>query len=499
MHGVLISLAVASAALADPQELPRRPAVHRAAVISLHGEVDDTMLEAVKRRAAAATAAGADLLVFDIDTYGGEAIAAMDIGDSIFFLQNTYTVAFVSAKAISAGALIAMSCNEIVMQSGTEIGDCEPIFASPTGGIETAPEKMQSPLRSKFRKFADRSGVPTAIAEAMVTKELGIVRVRFDDEASDRVHYFSVKEAEGLSSERRDHIAEKEVVLEPGRLLTVHADEAKRLGLAREIVKNRDELLGLFGVENRTAALEYDESFVEKLSRFLQAYKFLLFIVGVIGIYLEFKAPGFGVPGIVGIVALTLFFASAYVVELAQAWEIALFVLGILLLALEVFILPGFGVAGIVGIACLLVAFYGAGNRYFVPDPSRDSYTFELDHLRTWVLEFSASLLTIFVLGALASKFLPQIPMFKRLILQPDSARGFAASTTSADLRPASTPAPGETGVAITTLRPAGKAQFGHHRVDVTAEGDFVAAGEPVRVLAVVGNRIVVKKEKPIA
>jgi membrane-bound serine protease (ClpP class) len=477
---------------------PPRPAVHRAAVVTLHGEVDDTMLEAVKRRTADATAAGADLLIFDVDTYGGEAIAAMDIGDQIFLLPNVYTVAYVSAKAISAGALIAMSCNEIVMHEGTDLGDCEPIFASPTGGIETAPEKMQSPLRTKFRKYAERSGVPTALAEAMVTKELGVVRIRFEGEDADRFHYFASTEVDRWSADRRDRIAERETVLEPGRLLTVHADEAKRLGIARDVVKSREELLGLFGLAKSDDVSVYDESFVERLSRFLQEWKFLLFVIGVVGLYVEFKTPGFGVGGIVGIVALALFFGSAYVIELAQVWEIALFVVGLALLALEIFVIPGFGLAGILGIACLLVSFYAAGNRYFVPSPSRESYHFEMEQLRTWVLEFSASLLSIVVLAVLVSKLLPHVPMFRRLVLQPEAAIVAAGERTSAH-RADGLPAPGDTGVAITKLRPAGKARFGEHRVDVTAEGDFVAEGEPVRVLEVAGNRVVVKREKPIA
>ncbi len=496
----LVSLAFGVGDPTDRVKPPKRPDIRRPAVIPLFGDVDETMLKSVKRRIDQARRDGADTLVFDLDSYGGEVISAMEIGDAIFHIDEPYTIAYVSEKAISAGALIAMSAREIVMREGTDLGDCEPIYLSPTsGGIETAPEKIQSPLRAKFRKYAERSGVPVALAEAMVTKDLGAVRVRLEGEETAR--YLSAIEVEKWPEELRKRIAEKETVVERGYLLTVHAAQALKLGIATELVKDRADLLEKLGASSAASVPIYEELGLEKVARVLQSYKFLLFIIGVIGLYLEFKTPGFGVAGIVGLVALALFFVSSYLVDLAEIWEILLFVIGLALFALEIFVLPGFGLTGIAGIICILVAFYGAGTQHFLPDPSRETYAFELVSLRDWILQFSLSLIAIFVLAATLSRFLPHVPVFHRLILRPETAEGVPLHGTAAAFGGASAgvPSPGDTGIAITKLRPVGKARFGDRRIEVPAEGDFVELGERVRVLEVKGNRILVKREAGLA
>ncbi len=466
--------------------------VRSAAIIPIHGEIDSLLLQSLERRVDAAKARGATLLVFDFDTPGGELRAMLDIGDLVFSQPDgVKTVAYVSREALSAGAFIAFACREIVMAPSAIMGDCEPIFMSPSGGIETA-EKFQSPIRAEFRKFAERHGYPVALVEAMVTKEAEVVQIRMSD--SDEVIYADRTEFDRWPDDMKKKATAK-VVVKEGQLLTLHASEALEYGLSKATLDDVDDVLDHYGAEKSAPRLE--ETWSEEVAAFLQnpALRFLLFVVGLLGLYLEFKTPGFGVFGIVGIVCLLLLFGSSYIAGLAEVWEILLFGAGVALLLVEIFVLPGFGVAGIAGILLILVSLYLSALPFVVPDRSSPlRYEIEVSMVKGWLVQFAAGILSLVVAGGVLAKLLPKIPMMNRLVLAPEAGTAVHGSAvlSGTDERVG----PGATGVAVTPLRPAGTAKFGGRRLDVVTEGDFVDAGETVVVLASRGSRTVVAREK---
>jgi len=476
-------------------------------VIPIAGTIDGGLATSIERRVEQARVDGADCIVFDIDTYGGEVFAAEQITDLLFPLppmrpdeEGVHTVAYVSEKAISAGALIAFSCRQLFMKRGTRLGDCEPITLS-AGSVETLPEKFQSPLRAKFRTYAQRNGWPVAIAEAMVTKELGVVRIRFEGE--DDFAYFSILETKSWDEERRESIAEQEFLILEGQLPTFNALEMQDLGLSSGTVRDRDELLDLLAggswtPPGETGVLEI--SWSEELVRFLQAWKFLFFIVGVIGLYLEFKSPGFGAPGIVGVLALALVFGSSYLSGLAEVWEILVFFAGVVLLAVEIFVFPGFGIPGVLGLLLILTSFYLATQPFIVPGFDEDSVSgpFEMQAFSRWVLQFAASLVAIVVVVSLLARWLPKTTLFGRLILEAAPSSGEVRRST--DDRPAGPAMSGEgvsvgdVGTSVSPLRPAGRARFGNRTADVVTEGAWIDRGDSVEVVRVAGRRVVVRK-----
>ena len=195
--------------------------------------------------------------------------------------------------------------------------------------------------------------------------------------------------------------------------------------------------------------------------------------------------PGFGVPGVLAIVSFSLFFWSKYAAGSASALEIILFVVGLLLLALEIFVIPGFGVTGVAGILCMLAAIVLAMNAFFLPTTGR-----EMDRFATAVWTLTLSLVAFVGLAITAARLLPSAPVLGRIVLRPPT-RDEVTPTHGPERVRADV---GEQGVVSTTLRPAGKARFGDRYVDVVAEGEFLDPGTPVHVVRVHGNRIVVKR-----
>lgn len=485
------------AALAPAQAERPAEAARPAAVIPVHGEIDSLLLESIERRVEQAKAAGATLLVFDFDTPGGELRAMLDIGDLVFSLEEPVrAIAYVSREALSAGAFIAFACREIVMAPSAIIGDCEPIFMNQTGGIETA-EKFQSPIRAEFRKFAERHGYPSALVEAMVTKEAEVFEVRLRD-ANEPI-YAEAAELETWPDDLKAKIVpgSKRVVVKKGQLLTMHASEALEYGISKRTVKDLAEVLAMYGAD--PAAPTLSPTWSEDVAAFLQtpALRFLLLLVGLLGLYMEFKTPGFGVFGIVGTVALLLLFGSSYVAGLAEFWEILVFCGGVALLLVEIFVLPGFGVAGILGLLLVFLALYLSALPFVIPDTSSPlRHQIEVEMVKSWILQIGAGVLSFFAVAAILAKLLPRMPGASRLILAPETSSG-AALHGSAAPEPARGAIPkGAAGVALTPLRPSGAARIAGARLDVVTNGDFIEAGERVVVVAAEATRTVVAREK---
>lgn len=471
---------------ARPWTEPRAP-VSRVLIINLEGDVTYGLAASIRRRTeeARALTPPPDLIIFRIDTYGGTADSALDIAKVIGDVETPTTVAYIPEKAISAGALIAMSCREMVMGRGAKIGDCQPII--PTAeGMTPAGEKVETMLRASFRAFAERNGYPEALAEAMVSSHLEVHKVTIAGEVNPR--YVRAEKAAALKQEFADKVLADEVVVPKGDLLTMVANEAFEYGFARAIVTGQEGLLAYYGATQAEVLQEYP-SWSEEMVRFLDLIGPLLLAAGLLGLYLEFKTPGFGLPGIVGIACLVLYFGSKYLVGLADVVDILLFFIGVVLVGVEVFVIPGFGIVGVTGILLILAGLFLSvqPGPFVIPRTPAEAQALASGFLQLLVA-FVVVLAAAFLLG----RYLPHIPVVSGLVLttEPVGAKVFAsAAPTEQKLGKLV----GARGVATTLCRPAGKAVFGNELVDVVAQAEYIRRGQGVEVLAVEGNRVIVR------
>ncbi|HEY8946035.1 MAG TPA: NfeD family protein, partial [Polyangiaceae bacterium] len=301
-------------------------------------------------------------------------------------------------------------------------------------------------VRKEFAATAERRGRPTRIAEAMVDPAV---------------------EIPGLS--------------EKGKLLTLTTAEGVEHGVVDFRAENVQEVLGHFAL-GAARVREVAPAMAERLVRFITspALASILMTVGMLGILVELRTPGFGVPGVLGLLCLGLFFWGHWLARLAGLEELALIALGILLLAAELFI-PGFGVAGVLGVLALAL---GLGLSLVGAGVTAPAIFSGLGQALLSLLVVALALLVVF-------KYLPHAPFARGVVL--DTA---LASEARARPEPRSLSRVGQRGVSLSPLRPAGIAELDGERVDVVTEGEFVDMGEPVEVVQHEGNRVVVRRAK---
>jgi membrane-bound serine protease (ClpP class) len=437
----------------------------------------------IERAVRQAGAAGDTTIILELDTFGGRVDSALKIVETMTGITGPRTIAFVKNKAISAGALIALACNSLVMQPNTTIGDCAPISFSPEGA-QMLGEKFQSPLRAKFRTLARRNGYPVALAEAMVSAHLEISEVKM----ADRTLYLNANELAALPPAERQEIISQKVVVAKDELLTMDDVEARQLGFSQLTVSSIPDLLDQLAIKDYRL-IRLAPSWSETLARFLSAIAPLLMVLGLAALYAEYKAPGFGLPGLVGLICLGLVLGNQYIVGLADYTELILLLLGLALLGLEVLVLPGFGVAGVAGFICIGLGMVLSFQDFVVPDPARP---WQRDILLGNLTMVLGSFTVAFATGLVFLAYL--LPRLGKLVAGPHLATTLADS--HADSHEVRQVKVGETGTAATFLRPAGKARFGPRAIDVVSDGDFIAKGARVKILAIKGNRVIVSEER---
>ncbi len=424
-----------------PAQTPR-PIVY---VAPIHGVIDLGLAPFVDRVLAAATRVNATAVFLEINTFGGRVDAAVLIRDALL-RAPVRTVAFVNKRAISAGALIALAAETIVMADGSTIGAATPVqMGAPGAPARPVAEKTVSYMRKEFRATAESRKRPPLLAEAMVDADVEVPGV-----------------------------------IATGKLLTLTTEEAMQHKLAdfrADTLEAVLMVLELTGADVRTAS----QTWAETLVRFLThpVITSLLMTLGILGIIVELRMPGFGVPGVVGVASLALFFWGHWLVRLAGWEELLLVGIGLVLLALEVFVVPGFGVTGILGLTALLsglgLSVVGAGATWPVILTAMGSVALSL------LLAIAASLVLLRVFS--------HLPFGRRLVLETElPANEGVASAPESDRRWL-----GARGTAVSPLHPAGVARLDSERVDVVSDGEFIEAGEPIEVIRVDGNRIVVR------
>ena len=459
--------------------------------------IDDSLRDSVLRRMEEARQWGADLIIFDIQSYGGYVPASLETGDKIFNLPDTiHTIAYVEERAISGAALIALACREIVMSRAGQIGDAQAILIGP-GGFQKGPEKIQAPVAAAFRKYARGNGYPVPVAEAMVREELEIVRYRKavdpDDPSKGTEWVYYRDDREPPAAERSSMgLTDREIVVPEGELAIFGAHEAMDYDICSRIEPVLESLLERVRAPG-AVEMKLQWTWAERTSRWLIGMRGFLFFLGIGALYFALKTPGTGIPEVLALIAWGLYFGAAAVADFAGSLEIILFFAGVVLIIVEIFLLPGFGVPGIVGFVLLLTsvamaavpeAGSGAGS------PGLDTSDYLIGVAGDFLLGTFASGVAIFFLA----KHIHTLPLFRRLALEGNPAAGTLLGSALAPTAEGERAAVGQEGVADTGLRPAGRATIEGRRRDVVTEGAFIDQGARVRIVQIDGNRIVVRR-----
>ncbi len=422
-------------------------AQERAYRFELNDEIGPAAWRTTQRAFEEAGASGASLMVIEMNTYGG----MLNFADSIrtkLLESPVRTVVFINHNAASAGSLIALASDAIYMARGASIGAASVV--SQDG--EVLPEKYQSYMRGLMRATAEAKGRDPKVAEAFVDPDISLPDLKPD-----------------------------------GKLLTLTTSEAVKLGLVESEQPNLTAVLETEGADLKQVS-HYERSWTDYIINFLinPAVSGVLILLIIGGIYFEMQTPGIGFALVVALVAALLFFAPLYIQGLADHWEIALFVVGVILLMLEVFVIPGFGVAGILGLICTVsgLAFSMVPNDYFDFAKARPNT------LINSFFTVIASTVGSIVLCVIFGKRLLRTNAFQRLVLADEqlSNQGYVSSLGDIDLR-------AKEGITKTTLRPSGKVEIEGKWYDAVALDGFVEKDAAVYVEKQENYQVFVRKK----
>lgn len=411
----------------------------------IHQEIGPAMSRLTETVIKEAEANHASYILIDLDTYGGMVLDGDKIRTALLKTKIP-TLVFVRNNAASAGALISIACDSIYMTPGSTIGAASVVNEAG----ELMPEKYQSYMRKKMRATAEETGRNPLIAEGMTDENLEI-----------------------------DGIKEK------GKIVTFSVQEAIKHGYCNAEVEKPEDILKHLHKEN-LVIINHQSGWVESIILWLVnpavSGIFLLLIFG--GIYFEFKAPGTFLPIGVSVVAALFYFAPLYLEGLAANWEILLFVAGVILVVVEIFVIPGFGITGMSGIVLIVAGLALALVRNinfdftFVP---KGSLAF------AFLMVSVAMALPVIILLALGQQIFSS-KLFKKMGVESEMRTEDGFSIRNHILLHLV----GRTGTAVTNLRPSGKIEIGGEQYDALADGSFIETGKPVKVIAIRSAYLVV-------
>ena len=416
-------------------------------VFELNQEIFPAAWRLVKGAMNEANRLGCDYILIKLNTYGGE----LDIADSIrsrLLSARQTVIVWITQNAASAGALIAIASDSIYMRHGAAIGAASVVNENG----EVMPDKYQSYMRGMMRSTAEQQHRDPKIAEGMVTP----------------------------NSYLKD-------IADTGKIITLTANEAIKYGYCDGIAESVDEVLNLAHIGPHEI-IEYKASVLDNFVAFLlnPFVNGILLLIILGGIYFEFQHPGIGFPIIAAAVAAVLYFAPLYIDGLAEHWEILIFIIGMILVAIEIFVTPGFGVPGILGIILVIVGLTLALLRNVNFDFSLTTPTDALIALVRVILPLGLAFFLFLAFG--------------RNIFGSRALRGFVLTDTQAKtISYHDTPGKlnalkNKTGIAITVLRPAGQVEIENERYDAMADGGMISPRDQIRVIDISGNILVVRK-----
>jgi membrane-bound serine protease (ClpP class) len=457
--------------------------------IEVHGVINRAKLDSLERRIKSAVSHGANLLILQLDGEGGETVDAATFAQTLRTLKDdsgnlpVTTVAYIPpGRAVGAGTYLALGCSKILMASTALLGNFDYLKGQP-------PESLAA-KRDMLVRLATERGYPPELFEAMLDADVVLYRVhRKTDPSEVRVMRQADLERDRKAADPQ-WVEDGRLAKMPGEFLKLDAAWATEFGVAAQgDVDSPEALYAACRVDPAKVRVARDD-WLDKVAEFFREplVNVLLIMIGIAGLILEFKMPGIGFPGVIAAVCFVLFFWAHSFVGQFTMLAVLLFVLGLILIGLEIFVLPGFSVTGISGLVLLV------GSLVLVTLERMPETTQDWVGLGTRISMFGISLVAAIVAAFILAWYLPHLPYASRLVLAPPNDE----DDNEADLLE---PAPdsragllGAIGVAATTLRPAGKARFGDDYLDVIAEGDYVNPGSRVQVIEIEGNRIVVKE-----
>jgi membrane-bound serine protease (ClpP class) len=395
--------------------------------------VEKGLYQFLERAISEAEENGAEVIIFEIDTPGGEVQSAGEIGN-LLARTDIKTVAFINNEALSAGAFISLHMDEIYMVPNSTIGSAAII----TQDGNAADKKAQSYWLKAMESAAISSNRDPIYAKAMADESIDL----------------------------------PELGAEKGKLLTLTANDAIKVGYAEGIVQNLDELLIKLGY-SKEDVVKVEETLAEKIARFITnpIVVPILLSIGSLGLILELYSPGFGIPGFMGIFSLLLFFYGHFIAGLAGWESIILFVIGIILIGAE-FVLPG-GIAGLLGLGSIFLSIVLAGDSV----------------VQMMIYLFVAITVAIIAMIIMMKVFKKKLTIFNKIVLKDSTSteKGYISNKSRLDLI-------GLTGIAMTDLRPSGTIIINDERIDAVSEGEFIPGGSEIKVIKAEGSRIVVRK-----
>ena len=421
--------------------------------IPIEGTIDLGLPPFIERVVELASTEQPAVIILDIDTFGGRIDGATRIKDAIMS-ATVPTVAFINRRAISAGALIALSCEQIYMTKGATIGAATAVDLEG----KKASEKVISFMREEMSATAEARNRPREIAEAMVDEDL---QVPFIITRGDTLF---LDDVEGSRE---------------GKLITLTTEKAVRLGIADSSYDSLAELLVGLGLAD-AEVITFTPNWSERLVRFLTdpIVSSLLMTIGFLGLIFEVKSPGFGVGGIIGTVALALFFGTSFIAQLATFTEVLIFVGGLTLLIVEVVAIPGFGLAGIGGIGLMLWGMYKMLlGEYPTPDQVERAF-----------VGLNIGILGAIIGGILLLRAFVTSKFFRKHVPMTSEDYSIAVGLDSLV---------GQIGVTLTACMPSGKADVGGRQVNITTQGEYLNKGASVEIISVAGNTALVRPAPP--
>ncbi|MDR0765800.1 MAG: nodulation protein NfeD [Odoribacteraceae bacterium] len=455
---LLLSGLLASPSLVAGEEKPA--VIYK---IDIKEEIGASSWRLARRSFTRALEEGARYIVIHLNTYGGTVVHADSLRSMI--LRSPVPVwVFIDNNAASAGALISIACDRIYMSEGASIGAATVV----NGTGEKQPDKVQSYMRSMMRATAQAKGMDTVVVNGERT--------------------VSWRRDPAIAEAMVDEVIEVEGVSEQGKVITFTAREAMEYGFCDGVAASVEEVIraeGVTGYELR----EYRVTTLDRVIGFLvhPVVQGLLIMIIIGGIYFELQTPGVGFPLVAALSACALYFAPLYLEGLATYIEIILFVAGVILLLLEIFVLPGFGITGVAGVTCIVGSLALAGVGTFSFDFAGE---FARDLLYSLFFVSSCAVFSLFFSLWLSRKLFGARGLRLALHATVPVEDGFVGvdMTVQREI--------GKTGTAFTSLRPAGKVMVDDEVYDaVSNTGDFIEKGTRVKVIKYQAGQLYVEHD----
>ena len=463
---------------------PRPTTYSKPVLIEFHGEIDGLLTRFFNRAMDSAEAAGADLILLEVDSPGGLKVESLQMARRLRDCK-AYTVVIIENEAISGGSLVSLGCDEIQINPDAKFGDSGEIgFDTEQWAWRLIEPKIESYLSRDARDLAESKGRNPDLAEAMVDSD-HLVYSRISDDKT--LELRGITEDEVL-----DPSWDLIIETKKDRFLTVSGQRAVELGIAQGHASSRPAIADELNFDLEQATV-YRPTITDYLIAVLNnpLVTGLIILFGLIGLWVELSAPGLGIGGLIAGLCALIFFWSHFLGGTAGWLEVTLFVAGIVFIAAELFVIPGFGVAGIAGLGLLFVSIVLASQDFVIPTTATD-----WNQLFTSILVITVVGVCFLIAAFFITRRMGSMPIFKGIVLDSDIGR--EPKETALDADPTHTPpthagvSVGDRGVADSLLRPAGRVKINGRVVDVVSDGSFVDQGVPIQVIKINGNVITV-------